>query len=198
MSTAEVLMPLPKLVRDAFEDRDHYEIVDGVHVELPPMSVDSQVLASRLLRHLSNYGVAQDLGEAYAEVLFKSPSKKDRNRRPDVAFVSYTRWSKYQPMPDTNAWDVLPDLCVEVVSPNDTGDEIETKVDEYLQAGVTLVWVVYPRQERFYVYESASRVRRLTRVDTLDGGPVLPGFALPLSELFLQPPTPPVNPPVQP
>ncbi|VTR93976.1 Uncharacterized protein OS=Candidatus Entotheonella sp. TSY1 GN=ETSY1_22630 PE=4 SV=1: Uma2 [Gemmata massiliana] len=198
MSTAEVLTPLPKLVRDAFEDRDHYEIVDGANVELSPMSVDSQVLASRLLRHVSNFGVAHDLGEAYAEVLFKLPLKKDRNRRPDVAFVSYARWPKYQLMPDTNAWDVLPDLCVEVVSPNDTGDEIETKVDEYLQAGATLVWVVYPRQERFYVYESASRVRRLTRADTLDGGPVLPGFALALSELFLQPPPPPAGAPVQP
>lgn len=193
MSTAEALTPLPTLVRDEF-DYDHYEIIDGQRVELPPMSVDSQVLASRLVRHLGNYGTAHDIGEACSEVLFKLPLKKDRNRKPDVAFVSYARWPKYKAMPDTNAWDVLPELCVEVVSPNDTGDEIETKVDEYLRAGVSLVWVVYPRQERFYVYESASSVRRLTRADTLDGGSVLPGFALPLSELFLQPPAPPPAP----
>ncbi len=198
MSTAEVLTPLPKLVRDAFEDRDHYEVVDGVKVELPPMSADSQALAFRLARHLSNYGIERGIGEAYTEMLFSLPLDKERNRKPDAAFVSYARWPKYQPLPSTNAWDVLPDLCVEVVSPNDMGDEIETKVDEYLRAGATLVWVVYPRQERFYVYESASRVRRLTRTDTLDGGPVLPGFALALSELFLQPPPPPAGAPVQP
>lgn len=195
MSTAETLTPLPKLVRDEF-DHEHYEIIDGVKVELPPMSVDSQVLGSRLARHLSNFGIDKNIGEAYVEVLFKLPLKKDRNRRPDVAFVSYARWPKYQPMPDTNAWDVLPEVCVEVVSPNDMADEVEAKIEEYFQAGVSLVWVVYPRQERFYVYESASRVRRLTRDDTLDGGAVIPGFALPLSELFLQ--QPPANPPAHP
>ncbi|MBY0457780.1 MAG: Uma2 family endonuclease [Gemmataceae bacterium] len=198
MGAAELLTPLPKLIRDDSEDRDHYEIVDGQRVELPPMSVDSQVLASRLARHLSNHGVAHDLGEACVEVLFKLPLEKERNRKPDVAFVPYSRWSKGTPFPTTNAWDVLPDLCVEVVSPNDLADEIETKIEEYFQAGVRLVWVVYPRHERFYVYESASQIRRLTRADLLDGGPVLPGFALPLSELFLQPPAPPANPPAQP
>ncbi len=121
--------------------------------------------------------------------------KKNQNRRPDVAFVPYSRWAKDRAVPDTNAWDVLPELCVEVVSPNDMGDEIETKINEYFEAGVRLVWIVYPRQERFYIYESASQVRRLTRDDALDGGTVLPGFALPLSELFPQaPPASPTTP----
>jgi len=188
MNTAEVLTPLPTLIRDEFDNGDHYEIIDGVKVELPPMSADSQMLGSRLARHLSNFGIAKDLGEACAEILFKLPLKKDRNRKPDVAFVSYSRWPKGKPLPSTNVWNVLPDLCVEVVSPNDLADEIETKINEYFEAGVRLVWVVYPRQERFYVYDTPSQVRRLTRSDTLDGGVVLPGFQLPLTELFLQPP----------
>ena len=191
MNAAEVLTPLPKLIYDEFDSDDHYEIIDGIRVELPPMSADSQVLAFRLARHLSNYGIAQDIGEACTEVLFKLPLPVDRNRKPDAAFVPYARWPKHQPLPSTNAWNVLPDLCVEVISPNDMCDELETKVDEYLRAGVRLVWLVYPRHERFYVYESASTVRRLTRADTLDGGTVLPGFALPLSELFPPPPPPP-------
>lgn len=194
MSTAEALTPLPTLVRDEF-DHDNYEIIDGVEVELPPMSVDSQAIASRIARHLGNHGAAQNIGDAYVEVLFKLPLKKDRNRKPDVAFVSYSRWPKAKPLPSTNAWDVLPDVCVEVVSPNDMGDEIEAKIAEYLEAGVRQVWVVYPRQASMYVYESANQVRRLTAADTLDGGAVVPGFALPLSELF---PQPPAAPPAQP
>jgi Uma2 family endonuclease len=196
MNTAEVLTPLPKLVRDDL-DSEHYEIVDGQRVELPPMSADSQALASRLIRHLSNFGIERNIGEAYTEILFKLPLPIDRNRKPDAAFVSYARWPKSQPIPPTNTWDVLPEICVEVVSPNDLADEIETKIDEYLRAGVRLAWVVYPRQERFYIYESASQIRRLTRSDTLDGGSVLPGFTLPLSELFPQAP-PAANPPAQP
>lgn len=190
MSTAEVLTPLPKVVHDDFDNRDNYEIVDGVKVELPPMSADSQAIAFKLAKHLSIHGVAQNIGDAYMEMLFKLPLTKERNRKPDAAFVPYSRWPKYKPIPSTNAWDVLPDLCIEVVSPNDLADEIETKINEYFEAGVRLVWVVYPRHERFYVYESASRVRRLSSADTLDGGTVIPGFSLPLSELFPQaPPT---------
>ena len=194
MSAAEVLNPMPKLVRDDLDNGEHYEIIDGVKVELPPMSVDSQALASRLLRHLSNFGVTKDIGEAYAEVLFKLPLPKDRNRKPDVAFVPYSRWAKNQPFPVTNAWDVLPDLCVEVVSPNDMADEVMEKVREYFQAGVRLVWVFYPRHDVVYVYESLTAVRGLTRSDTLDGGAAIPGFRLPLSELFLQAPPPPAQP----
>ena len=188
MSTAEVLNPLPQLVHDDVENRDHYEIIDGVKVEMPPMSVDSQLLASRLARHLSNFGVPKDIGEACTEVLFKLPLTKDRNQKPDVAFVPYSRWPKNKPVPTTNAWEVLPDICVEVVSPNDLADEIETKINEYFEAGVRLVWIVYPRQERFYVYDSPAQLRRLTQNDTLDGGVVLPDFRLHLSELFLQAP----------
>lgn len=85
-------------------------------------------------------------------------------------------------------------LCVEVISPTDHADEIETKINEYFEAGVRLVWVVYPRQERFYMYDSPAQVRRMTRTDTLDGGVVLPEFRLPLTELFLQAPPPPAQP----
>jgi Uma2 family endonuclease len=194
MNTAEVLTPIPKLVREGSGTDDHYEIIDGQRVELPPMSADSQALASRLVRHLSNHGINNTLGEGYTEMLFKLPLSRDRNRKPDVAFVSYARWPKYKPIPSTNAWDVLPDLCVEVVSPNDLGDEIETKIKEYFEAGVRLVWVVYPRQEQFYIYDSPSQVRRLTRTDMLDGGAVLPDFRLPLADLFLQPPPAPQQP----
>lgn len=155
------------------------------------MSVDSQVLGSRLAIFLSNFGIAQNLGEAYVEVMFQLPLKKDRKRRPDVAYVSYATWPKNKPMPPTNAWDVLPDVCVEVVSPNDKGDEIETKINEYIRSQVPLIWLIYPRQAVVYVYESGSRIRRLTVADALDGGTAIPGFVLPLTELFPHPPAQP-------
>ena len=189
MSAAEVLTPIPKLWEREIVDANDFETVDGVQVEIPPMSADSQVLAFRLARRLSNYGIEQDLGEAFMEVIFRLPLPRERNRRPDVAFVPYSRWAKNKPIPSTNAWDVLPDLFVEVVSPTDRAeDDVETKVEEYLQSGARLVWVVYPRHGTIYVYDSPQIVRRLGRSDTLDGGPVLPGFQLPLAELFPEAP----------
>ncbi len=61
------------------------------------------------------------------------------------------------------------------------------KVQEYFQAGVRLVWVVYPTQALVHVYESfTGPIRVLTRQDDLDGGAVLPGFRLPLKEIFVE------------
>ena len=165
-------------------DADNFEIIDGEKVEIPPMSADSQVIGSRLLYHLSRFGIDHKLGEAHGETLFKLPLDEDRNRKPDVAFVPYSRWPKNRMVPSTNAWNVLPDLCVEVVSPNDHFDYIMEKIDEYFRAGVRLVWIFHPRHRLAYVYESPTAVRGLTHTDVLDGGAVLPGFQLPLSELF--------------
>jgi Uma2 family endonuclease len=191
MSTAEILRPITPLDDRDPADHDHYEIVDGFHVELPPMSVDSQVLACRLTWHLTGFGLEHRVGCAYTEILFKLPLPVNRNRRPDVAFVPYTRWPLDRPFPSTNGWDVLPDLCVEVVSPTDMADEIMDKLREYFQAGVRLVWVFYPRHQVVHIYDSLTTVRGQGRNDTLDGGVVLPGFQLALAELFPLPPTPP-------
>ncbi len=77
-------------------------------------------------------------------------------------------------------------MCVEVVSPTDVAEEIQAKIAEYLRAGVTLVWVIYPQRQQVHVYENAATIRVLNRTDELDGGIVLPGFRLPLTELFLE------------
>lgn len=172
-------------------DNDRYEILDGVKVGMPPMSADSSGLGGDLTVALTNFGLTNNLGKAYPEMLVKLPLPEDRNRRPDVMFVSFARWARGRPLPSTNAWDVLPDLCVEVVSPSDRADEVMDKVREYFQAGVRLVWVVYPRHDLVYVHESLTAVRGLGRADELDGGAVLPGFRLPLAELFPQPPAQP-------
>jgi Uma2 family endonuclease len=75
-------------------------------------------------------------------MLFHLPLPIGRNRRPDVAFVPYTRWRKNRPIPSVNAWDVLPDVCVEEVSPNDLIDELMDKLVEYFRSGVRQVGVV--------------------------------------------------------
>jgi Uma2 family endonuclease len=119
-------------------------------------------------------------------MLFRLPLSVSRSRRPDVAFVTFERWPLSRLIPATdNAWDVVPDLAVEVISPSDLAEEILEKVSEYFQAGVRLVWIIYPQQRLAYVHESLTQVRCLSQADELDGGVVLPGFRLPLGNLFL-------------
>lgn len=169
-----------------FDDAEHYEIIDGIKVELPPMSADATGLAFDLARSLTNFGLANNIGKAYTEMLFHLPLPIDRNRRPDVAFVPFSRWLRGRALPSTNAWDVLPDLGVEVVSPSDLAEEVLEKVDEYFRAGMRLVWVVYPENQVFHVFESFKLIKVLAIEDELDGGIVMPGFRLPLRDLFLE------------
>jgi Uma2 family endonuclease len=173
--------------RPAGSDEELYEVIDGQRVGLPSMGIRAAWIASQIVQFLGQFGRANNLGHAVGEGLFHLPLPEDRNRRPDVAFVSYERWARRRPLPpNDNAWDVLPNLVVEVVSPTDLAEEVQEKVAEYLRAGVTLVWVVYPQLRQVYVYESPTKVRGLTQADELDGGTVLPGFRLPLTEVFLE------------
>jgi Uma2 family endonuclease len=116
-----------------------------------------------------------------SETLFVLDRDADLKRRPDVAFVSRTRWPG-RPQ-QTEAWDVIPDLAVEVVSPTNTADEVLEKIDEYFRFGVRLVWVIYCEPLQVYVYRSAKDVRVLRPGDDLEGGDVLPGFRLPIDTL---------------
>ena len=124
------------------------------------------------------------LGVVEFELLFLIDRARDLKRRPDVAFVSRERWPLNRRAPRQEAWDVVPDLMIEVVSPSNSASEVVEKVEDYFQTGARLVWVVYPVQGVVHVFETSETVHVLRRGDTLDGGDVLPGFRLPLAMLF--------------
>jgi Uma2 family endonuclease len=173
-------------------DEPVYEILNGEIVELPPMSFHANKIASRLLGLIWPFANGRQLGEVVSEVLVRLPLEHDRhrNRRPDLAFVSYERWPRGKPESyRENAWDVVPDLAVEVVSPNDFADELMEKTSEYFQAGVRLVWHVYPRQRLIQIYESLYSIRIVGADGILDGGVVLPGLSVPLADVFISDPT---------
>jgi Uma2 family endonuclease len=167
---------------------DHYELVNGNVVEPPPMSAYSSGVSSRLNRALSRYLDGNDLGWIGVEQLYRIPQEEDRgrNRRPDVSYVSYERWAKDRPIPFTgNAWDVVPDLVAEVVSPGDLADELLDKVREYLRGGVRLVWIVYPLVREVHAYLPGGRdVRVFFEPDELEAAHVLPGFRTGVAALF--------------
>lgn len=171
------------------QDEALYEFVDGHWIEKPTMSYFAIRLANRLGRSLARY-VEQQVpcpGEVFVEMMYHIPLPKDsgRKRRPDLSFVSAERWPMDRPVSlRGDAWDVVPDLAAEVVSPTDIAQNLLGKVKEYFQAGVRLVWVVYPTDRCIYVYEAWNRVRVLTESDSLDGGAVLPGFRRALDDLF--------------
>jgi len=166
------------------EPDEHYEVVGGLVVEEPPLGMHENRLANRLLKMINLFDPPGDLGEAVLESLFILEHTPRLRRRPDVAFVSIDRLPNDQPMGDEAAWDVIPDLAVEIASPSDLIEDLMDKIEEYFRVGVRLVWVIYPRHRKVYTYDSPSSVKILVEGDSLDGGAVLPGFRLALTPLF--------------
>jgi Uma2 family endonuclease len=87
-------------------------------------------------------------------------------------------------VPAAAAWDVVPNIAIEIVSPTDRLSRHINKLEEYFAAGVQRVWVVFPDQCKVYVYDSPTSVRILQVGDDLTAEPVLTGFQLPLATLF--------------
>ncbi len=148
------------------------------------MSAREAVLASWLAQLLGPFTFTHKLGRVVVETLFTLDPNSGLDRRPDVAFVSSERWPLRRPVPTTNAWEVVPNLAVEVVSKSNLAWELVAKIREYFTAGVQLVWVIYPTEGQVYIYESPTRIRVLQGSDELKAEPLVPGFRLPVSILF--------------
>lgn len=160
-----------------------YEVVDGRILE-KSMGAYECWFASVVFGTLDSFVRANPSGRVLQEMIFHLRPHVDRERRPDVAFVSFERWARDRRVPRSRSWAVVPDLAVEIVSPTNSADEVADKREEYFRSGVGQVWVIYPVHARVYVYASTTSVRILARADELDGGDVLPGFRLSLGELF--------------
>lgn len=169
-------------IAKAYEEA--YEIVDGQPTEWPVMGTYPEELVGILQEYLGPFVRKAKLGRCIPEARFRVIGEK--NRRPDLAFISASRWPLGRRAPNAVAWPVLPDLAVEVVSRTDEAWDVLAKVREYFDAGVRMVWLVYPNLELIHVYHAFDRIEVVARSQTLDGGAVVPGFRLPLVDLFLE------------
>ena len=172
--TADELLAMP-------DDGRRHELVRGELITMSPAGTRHGRVASRLMVSLTAFVNPKRLGEVFPpDTGFVIAQGPDTVRAPDVSFVSAERMvntEKYFPGP--------PDLAVEVVSPNDTYSEVEAKVREYIAAGTRMVIVVNPRNETATI-TTPWGVTQLTAADTLTGGDVVPGWSLPLRELFAE------------
>ena len=155
------------------------ELEDGVIVEMGSSSPANTVTAMRIGYFLNGFVIPRDLGYITgADGGFKVGPK--RVRQPDVGFISKARVPKLP-----KRFDLAPDLAVEVVSPD---EDVFKKAKEYIRAGTRIVWAIYPEEHEIDIFTHLQvnefRIQPLTDSDTLDGGDVLPGFALPVRDIF--------------
>jgi len=157
------------------------ELVDGVLVEKTMGSYES-ALAVLVIRLIGRYLDEHDLGIVLgADGMLRLQPK--RIRIPDVSFL---RWERFRgrKRPKERVWRLVPDLAVEVLSENNTTQEIELKLDEYFAAGTSLAWIIDPERKSATIYTARDQPEQIDEQGLLHGGSVLPGFALPLKPLF--------------
>lgn len=173
-------------------DHLRLDLIDGVLHMMSPASWKHGELAWYLALKLGLHVLEHHLGTITAAetgyILHKgdAPGEKDTVLAPDVGFVAADRLPAQLP---EKFVPFAPDLAAEIVSPGDTADEVDTKVTTYLRYGTRLVWVIYPSKRAVRVYRlgsppTESRFRVLTIADTIDGEDVVPGFVLPVRDLF--------------
>jgi Uma2 family endonuclease len=159
------------------------ELVDGVLVE-KGMGYRESLLAAAMIEILRRYVKPRKLG------LVSAPDGMVRLftgliRIPDVSFASWDRFPDRK-VPKTSVPSVVPDLIVEILSESNTPAEMKRKRSEYFDSGVRVIWEVDPAARTVHVHTSEGTVNMLNSSQTLDGGDVLPGFSLVLSELFAE------------
>ena len=164
-----------------------YELVGGELRELN-VSYLSSFVGRRISTLLANHAEPSALGWVNGEgTSYRCfPDDENRVRRADTAFHRLDRLTPDQARPEGHC-TVVPDLVVEVVSPNDLADEVNEKRIEWLEAGAQLVWVIHPIQQTIHAYRADGTVTLFRRTDTLTAEPVLPGFRVPVAELFRLP-----------
>jgi Uma2 family endonuclease len=188
MTTATRIMTAEELYGMA----DHgagYELVKGElrrkgdpH-NMSPTGFKHGTIVARLTVALGQHTETNDLGEVTgAETGFKLASDPDTVRAPDLAFVRRERipagefTEKY--------WPGAPDLAVEVISPGDSKDEVDRKIEDYIASGVRLIWIVNPKSRTVTVHQPNSDPWTLNEKDTLDGLDVVTGFHYSVAKLF--------------
>jgi Uma2 family endonuclease len=159
------------------------ELVRGELRTMAPSGSEHGAIIVNLSVLLAVYVKQHKLGVVFgAETGFVLARDPDVVRGADVSFVKATR------IPPSGIpkkfWEGGPDLAVEVVSPSDSLEEVEEKVDDYLNAGTLLVWVVNPRRRTIAIHQPGQNPRVLHEDDTLHGEDVVPGFQCRVAETF--------------
>ena len=147
------------------------------------MSEEAHWIGGQLFAVINAFVVAHKLGRAYPQDTRFSgfPGERITIRKPDVAFVCKDRLSK---RPSKKDLAIPPDLAAEILSPTDSAVDVNAKIEQYLSAGVQLVWVIDPDSRVALVFRNNGTVSKVHENEELDGEAILPGFRCRLSNVL--------------
>jgi Uma2 family endonuclease len=162
------------------------EFVNGQIVE-KPVSAESSRIGSRinfLLRsHVEKTGKAEIYDSSLGYRCFAA--EPERFRKPDVSIIHLDRLQSLEP--DPGLMPIPADLVVEVISPGDIAADLEKKIEDYLNNGFNLIWIVYPNTKTVVIYRGDGTIAKLHAKDQIAGESALPGFTCNVAEFFAHP-----------
>jgi len=163
------------------KEAGQYEWIDGHIREVSEPQLVHGWVGIRVSVRLASYVDEHKLGAVFGlDTFFLLQEDPRIVRGPDVAFVDKSR-----PMPTVDGvWAIAPDLVIEVQSPSQRGAFMRKKVDDFLRAGVRLVWIVDPKKRSVVRYRNGEHPVTLSHDDVIDGEDVVPGFRCPIREFF--------------
>jgi Uma2 family endonuclease len=177
LMTADELLGLPKL-------GELYELIRGELRSMTPAGFEHGAVEVNLLVSLTLHARTHDLGLVVGgDTGFQIERDPDTVRSANVAFVAKARLESLGIT--TKYFPGAPDAAAEVISPNDRMNEVDDKVQQWLDAGCRLVWVINPRRREVIVYSHTAKPAILTEDDALDGQDVVPGFRMVVKDLFV-------------
>lgn len=152
----------------------------GELIIIPPVGGESGNREADLIIDLGIWNRQTDLGYTFSSsTIFKLPNGADRF--PDAAWVQRERWQALTPEQRRKFPPIAPDFVIELRSATDNLEMLRQKMEEYLDAGVKLAWLVNPQQQQVEIYRQGQNVELRNLPTELSGEDVLPGFSLGLS-----------------
>ncbi len=184
MSATKILLTAEEFDNYPFEEDKRYELDEGELIVMTRPAYRHNEILGNLFFELKTYFRGNRIGRALISENLYALSPMTR-RSPDVSVILGNRREELR---DAKVIPIIPEIVAEVLSPSETPRMIERKINQYFEARVKEVWMIHPKSLRAEIWASPDRVdRALSGTDSITS-PLLPGFALPLAELFAEQP----------
>ena len=155
----------------------------GELIVMPPTGGESGSQNRRLTQRLGNWTDEDSTGEAFdSSTMFQLPNGAYRS--PDAAWVSLLRWQALTPEERKVFPPICPDFVVELRSPTDSLKAVQNKMQEYLDNGLRLGWLINPKDQQVEIYRQGQEKEVLLAPTSLSGEQLLPGFVLKLKGIL--------------
>ena len=168
--------------KEEFADgkRLHYELINGEVVDVPMPGYAHSTIQRRLAGRLGDFVDTHKLGDVMTEL--HSTLAEGSVRVPDILFIRAEKVKQIidqdKPLP------FAPDLAIEIISPSNTDDEMQEKLDQYFAAGTEVVWLIYPKRHEVVIYRANGTWQTVKADGIVEGGTLLPGFSMPVAAMF--------------